>query len=56
MNGGGEFGVEVEQEEERKGKAASKGGHRGGGGKSKKREGKVSQMNTGIAREGIHLS
>lgn len=56
MNGGGEFGVEVEQEEERRGKAASKVGHRGGGGKSKKREGKVSQINTSVAREDIHLS
>ena len=42
MSGGGEFGVEVDQEAEDKGRAAAKGGTRGSGGRSKKREAKVS--------------
>ena len=46
MNGGGEFGVEVDQEVEERRKVVPKGGPRGAGGRSKKREGKVSHINS----------
>ena len=55
MNGGGEFGVEVDQETEGRGKSAPKRGTRGGGGTSKRREAKVSHLNIGATREGMHL-
>ena len=53
MNGGGKFGVEVDQETEGRGKSSPKGCTRGGGGRSKRREAKVSYLNIGSTREGM---